>query len=170
MLTILCGGLYPLIVTTAGLVFFKDKAQGSLIKVDGKIVGSELLVQEFKGEAFFHPRPTGGPTQASATQKVAIALREKRRALEPLAGVDAWTSSGSGLDPHISPQTAYAQIPRVAASRGMNNEDLKNLIDRFTEAETLGIWGQPRVNVLKLNLALMSAGKNGHTGSTSRDL
>jgi K+-transporting ATPase ATPase C chain len=167
VLTLICGILYPLVVTIIASSVFPEKAQGSLIKNEEHIIGSKLLAQSFKQDDFFHPRPSfvefatvaSGASQASPTQMSGSELREKRRALLPEGGVDAWTNSGSGLDPHISPQTAFAQVKRVAAARGIPSEKLHALVEKFIEGSTFGIWGQPRVNVLELNLAL-SKGTN----------
>jgi K+-transporting ATPase ATPase C chain len=171
ILTLICGVVYPLTVTVIGRFIFHDKANGSLIIVDGKVVGSELLSQKFTRKEFFHSRPSAadyatipsGASQSSPTQKSGTDLREQRRKDLPEAGIDFWTSSGSGLDPHISPKTAYAQISRIAAGHSLSSSELMILIDRFVEGPTFGIWGQPRVNVLKLNLELLSQGKNANT-------
>lgn len=162
VLTFICGVFYPLTVTLIGQVIFPKQSNGSLISRDGQIVGSELLAQKFLKNEYFHPRPSAadyatiasGASQASPTQKAGTDARDQRRAQNPTAGVDVWTTSGSGLDPHISPKSAYAQTNRIAASRAMANETIVSLIDNHTEGPTFGIWGQPRVNVLKLNLAL----------------
>lgn len=175
VLTVLCGVIYPLAVTGIGIRFFSDKMEGSIVKEGNKIIGSTLLAQNFSREDFFHPRPSAadyatvssGASHASPTQASGVELREKRRALMPNSGIDAWTTSGSGLDPHISPQNAFAQVSRVAAARGISTESLNSLIKKLTEDPTLGIWGQPRVNVLELNIALLE-GKNAYTGSTLR--
>lgn len=172
-LTLLCGVLYPLIVTFVAQTLFREKAQGSQIKVDGKLVGSTLLAQKFVGESYFHPRPSAGDyatvssaaSQHSPTHKAGTLAREERRVAQPSAGVDAWTTSGSGLDPHISIQTALSQIPRIAAARGMAPEELTALIEKLSEVPTLGIWGRSRVNVIELNLTLMNKGLNADAGT-----
>lgn len=177
VMTIICGIIYPLLVTVIGTVAFPEKANGSLIKKEGKTLGSSLIAQKFSRGDFFHSRPSAadfatvssGASQSSPLQKSGKELRDERRAALPHGGVDAWTNSGSGLDPHISPETALAQLPRIANQRGISIEKLKDLIDSHTEGPTLGIWGQPRVNVLELNIALMNVGNNGHSGSTSRN-
>ena len=176
VLTLVCGVIYPLAITSIGVIFFPKGTQGSLVKAGEKIVGSALLAQNFSREDFFHSRPSAanyvtvssGASQSSPIQKAAKDLREQRRSISPLAGVDAWTASGSGLDPHISPQTAYSQINRVAAARGMTEEALKSLIEKNVEGPTLGIWGRPRVNVLKLNIALLE-GKYANARSATRN-
>lgn len=171
ILTLICGGAYPLIVSLVGRVVFQEQAEGSLVKYGTTIIGSELLSQKFNRPEFFHSRPSAsdfatvasGASQSGPTQKSGmLRMRELRKNL-PEAGEDAWTTSGSGLDPHISPKTALAQVNRVGAARRMNPEELTKLIEEHTEGPTLGIWGQPRVNVLKLNIALMNAGKNANT-------
>ena len=171
ILILICGLIYPLTVTVIGRFIFHDKANGSLIIVDGKVIGSELLSQKFTSKEFFYSRPSAadyatipsGASQTSPTQKFGTDLREQRRKDLPDADIDFWTSSGSGLDPHISPKTAYAQLSRIATARSMSSRELKTLIDRFVEGPTFGIWGQARVNVLKLNLELISQGKNANT-------
>lgn len=162
ILTFLCGICYPLTVTLISQMIFPEQSGGSLISRNGKLVGSELLAQKFSKDEFFHPRPSAGDyitiasgaSQASPTQKAATNAWKERRNQNPLASVDAWTTSGSGLDPHISPTTAYAQVNRIASSRTMTSANIRALIDEHIEGPVLGIWGQPRVNVLKLNLAL----------------
>lgn len=172
VLTILCGALYPLTVTLMGQTLFYKKAEGSLLIHKEKILGSKLLAQKFSQKDFFWSRPSSadfatvssGASQSSVIQKSGIELREKRRSEQPEAGLDAWTSSGSGLDPHVSPQTALSQVNRVAAARGMTPDALKWLVNKYTEGPTWGIWGRPRVNVLELNMALlMTEGRDGHT-------
>lgn len=163
-LSLLCGVLYPLSVTVLAQALFSEKAQGSQIVINGKLVGSRLLAQKFTGENFFHSRPSAGDyatvssgaSQHSPTHKAGIEAREARRLALPDADVDAWTTSGSGLDPDLSPQSALAQIPRIAAARGVAPDELKALVDKNTTYPTFGIWGRPRVNVLELNLSLNS--------------
>jgi potassium-transporting ATPase KdpC subunit len=165
VLTLICGVIYPLTVTLVSRTFFSQKAMGSLIQIDGKVIGSSLLAQKFSRADFFHSRPSAadfatvasGASQSSPTQKSGTELLQKRRAEAPTSGTDAWTTSGSGLDPHISPKTAYGQIQRVASARGLAPEKVSALVDKYTEKETFGIWGQPRVNVLELNIALMNS-------------
>jgi K+-transporting ATPase ATPase C chain len=172
-LSLLCGVLYPLGVTVVAQLLFSERAQGSQVKIEGKLVGSSLLAQKFVGEGYFHPRPSAGDfatvssaaSQHSPTHRAGTEAREQRRTAQPSAGVDAWTTSGSGLDPHVSLQTAIAQIPRVAAARGMAPEELTALIEKLSEGPTLGIWGRSRVNVLELNLAIMSKGMHANAGT-----
>jgi potassium-transporting ATPase KdpC subunit len=169
--TIALGGLYPLLVTGFGALFFTNKARGSLVAKNGHIIGSKLLAQEFDGSAYFHPRPSAasyttvpsgasnlGPT--SADLKSAVERRTKDwEAANATAEipVEMITSSGSGLDPHISPRAAVLQTGRVAAVRGLTPDGeraLAELVHRFEEGPQLGFLGERRVNVLELNLAL----------------
>ena len=173
---ILCG-VYPLIVYGAGQLFFPNKANGSLIEgKDRKLVGSELLGQMFSGEKYFHPRPSAagtgydaanssgtnlGPTSQKLKDAVKAAVEQYRKEnnLTPdvLIPADAVTSSGSGLDPHISVRNAQLQTGRVAKARSRDENDVRALIEKFTDGRQLGILGEPGVNVLKLNLALDGA-------------
>lgn len=171
VLTILCGVLYPFAVTLVGRLIFPFESGGSLVIENGKVIGSELISQKFLKAENFHSRPSAGDystvpssaSQTSPTQKSGIELITQRKALNPDADVDAWMASGSGLDPHISPKNAFSQVTRVAAARSMSSEAIRDLIAKHTEGPTFGIWGQPRVNVLKLNLELMPEGINGNT-------
>jgi len=173
---VLCG-LYPLVIYGAAQLFFPDKANGSLIEgKDRKLIGSELLGQMFSGEKYFHPRPSAagtgyeatnsggtnlGPTSQKLRDSVKAAIEQYRKennlAVNLLIPADAVTSSGSGLDPHITPANARLQIARVAKARGMNEKNLQTLVTRYTEGPQFGILGDPGVNVLKLNLALDGA-------------
>ena len=173
---ILCG-IYPLIVYGAGQLFFPNKANGSLIEgKDRKLVGSELLGQMFSGEKYFHPRPSAagtgydaanssgtnlGPTSQKLKDAVKAAVEQYRKEnnLTPdvLIPADAVTSSGSGLDPHISVRNAQLQTERVAMARSLDENGVRALVEKFTDGRQLGILGEPGVNVLKLNLALDGA-------------
>lgn len=173
---VLCG-LYPLVIYGAGQLFFPDKANGSLIEgKDRKLVGSELLGQMFSGEKYFHPRPSAagagydaanssgtnlGPTSQKLIDSVKAAVEQYRKENNLLPNVlipaDAVTSSGSGLDPHISVPNARLQVARVARARGMDENKLDGLVAKYTDGRQLGILGEPGVNVLKLNLALDGA-------------
>lgn len=171
VLTIVTGIVYPMIVTGIGSVIFPFEANGSLIKLDGDYVGSELIGQKFSADRYFHSRPSAtgymtigtGATHASPTNETLKNEIEKRKSLSPSADVDFWTSSGSGLDPHISLKTALSQVQRVAAARMLPPSDIEMMIKNNLEGSTLGIWGQSRVNVLKLNISLDTQGANGNT-------
>jgi len=169
---ILCGA-YPLAIWGIGQALFPNQANGTLIQLRGKMVGSSLIAQDFKDTAYFHPRPStagqgydasnsGGSNLGPTSQKLIDSVRERiavyrsENNLTPEFPVpaDAVTSSGSGLDPHISVQNARLQAPRVAKVRNMIRETLRQKIDIHTEGRDLGIFGEPRVNVLNLNLDL----------------
>jgi potassium-transporting ATPase KdpC subunit len=173
VLAVVCCGIYPLVVFGLGRAF-ADKADGSLI-VDSKgvIRGSKLIGQNFTGAKYFHPRPSAagngydptssggsnlGPTSKKLADGIAqnIADYRSQNGLATNAPVpaDAVTASASGLDPHISPQNADVQAPRVAKERGMNLEEVRALIIKYTDQANLGFLGEPGVNVLRLNLAL----------------
>jgi len=171
---ILCGA-YPFAVWGIGQAIFPNQADGSLIQLQGKTAGSSLIAQGFKGAAYFHPRPSAagqgydaansggsnlGPTSQklidSVKERIAVYRSENNLAPQSPIPADAVTSSGSGLDPHISVQNARLQAPRVAKVRNMSQETLRQKIDIHTEGRDLGIFGEPRVNVLNLNLELDS--------------
>ena len=180
LMTAITGIAYPLVVTGVAQVAFEDKANGSLIEKDGQIVGSELIGQSFvnpdTGETlpgYFRSRPSAagsgydaalssgsnlGPTNPvlidRVTADVAIIRTENGLAADAEIPVDLVTSSGSGLDPDISPASANLQIARVAQQRGISEEQVGEIVDEYTSGRTLGFLGEPRVNVLKVNLAL----------------
>lgn len=173
LLIILCG-VYPLVVWGIAQAAFPVKANGSLIKQHGKIVGSELLAQNFGGDKYFHPRPSaagdtgydgtssGGSNLGPLSQKLVDQVKERVEAYRhennlPATGLvpaDAVTASGSGLDPHISLENANLQAARVARARNLAVDHVMSLIAQSTEGPDLGIFGAPGVNVLRLNLAL----------------
>jgi K+-transporting ATPase ATPase C chain len=172
VMTVLTGALYPALVTGIVRVLFPHQAAGSLIQVDGKTIGSELIGQKFTKPEYFHGRPSAagdgydaansggtnlGPTNPDLLKKVkdnVDAFRKENPAYTgPIPG-DIVTASASGLDPHISPAAAYAQELRVAAARSVPAARLHALIDAAVEPRQLGFLGEPRVNVLKLNLTL----------------
>jgi K+-transporting ATPase ATPase C chain len=175
VLLIICGGLYPVLVTGIGQALFHFQANGSIINgSDGKPVGSELIGQQFDKAIYFQPRPSAaGPDGYSATQSggsnlgptnsqlisIVAARVAAYRTFNDLAPntpvpADAVTASGSGLDPDISPTNAYLQVDRVAAARDLPEEQVLALVKQNVQGRTLGIFGTPRVNVLLLNLAL----------------
>lgn len=171
LFTVITGIVYPLAVTGVAQALFSNKADGSLIERDGQVVGSSLIGQQFKSPQYFHPRPSAvgydgalssgsnlGPTNPellTAVERRADRYREEN-GLPPNAEVpvDAVTASGSGLDPDISVANARLQAPRVAEIRGMDITTVLNLISEHTAERTFGFLGEPRVNVLELNLAL----------------
>lgn len=170
VLTVITGIIYPVTVTLLANVMFREKAQGSLIVKDGKVVGSKLIGQTFQGAKYFHSRPSAAgngydATSSSGTnlgptsKKLIDSVKTNSEALHtenanaPIP-VDLVTSSSSGLDPHITPAAAEFQIPRIARERKISEQELKLLIQKHTEDRQFGILGEPRVNVLELNLAL----------------
>ena len=171
---VVTGLLYPLLLTGVGQLFFPRLANGSLVAADGgRIAGSELLAQSFTQPEYFHPRPSAagdngfdgtsssgsnlGPTskklQERVTKDAESLARENPAAVAPVPA-ELLTASGSGLDPHLSPEAALWQAPRIAAARGITTERVRNLIAAETEPRTFGFLGEPKVNVLLLNLAL----------------
>jgi K+-transporting ATPase ATPase C chain len=174
MLSIVCCGLYPLIVFGISQTFFRDKANGSLIvDPNGMVHGSKLLAQGFTAAKYFHPRPSAagngydaanssGSNLGPTSQKLKDAIKDRVAAYRKDNGLsendsvpaDAVTASGSGLDPHISLRNAELQTPRVAKARGLSDERVRELVQENTDGRDLAVLGEQGVNVLKLNLAL----------------
>ncbi|MHB1460434.1 MAG: potassium-transporting ATPase subunit KdpC [Armatimonadota bacterium] len=175
---VVLGILYPLVMTGLAQLLFSRQANGSLVRVNGKLIGSELIGQQFADAAYFQSRPSAagkgydavssGGSNLGPTSKVlleTIADRSKAVRLQNPAvdagqvPVDMVTASGSGLDPDISVANAYAQVPRVAKARGTSAERVKQLVTEHITQRELGFLGEPRVNVLRINLALDEAGQ-----------
>ena len=171
--TVLLGIIYPLVVTGLARVLFPNKVNGQLIERNGQIVGSRIIGQGFAGAAYFHPRPSAagngydaansnGSQLGPTNQKLIDRVKQDVTALQaenpgkPVP-IDLVTTSASGLDPHISPAAADFQVPRVARERGMTEDQVRQLIAKHTEGRQLGFLGEPRVNVLELNLELDSS-------------
>jgi K+-transporting ATPase ATPase C chain len=173
VLTILLGGVYPAAVTAVSRLFWKEKANGSFVTAGGRIVGSELIGQNFKGPRYLHPRPSAagkdgydatasagtnkGPTDAGLAKAIASAVaaaREDRPGDRGPVPADLVTSSASGFDPHLSPDAALWQAVRIAKARGVQEEKVAEIIHRHVEPRTLWLLGEPRVNVLLTNLDL----------------
>jgi potassium-transporting ATPase KdpC subunit len=181
-LTVITGLAYPLAITGIAGVLFPSQAQGSLVEKDGKVIGSALIGQEFKEDKYFHVRPSatvapdpndstktvsapynaansGGSNLGPTSKALADRIKEdvdKLKAENPSATVpvDLVTTSGSGLDPNISPEAALFQVPRVANARNLLETRLRQLVQEHVEGRWLGILGEPRVNVLQLNVVL----------------
>ncbi len=166
--TILLGIIYPLVVTGLAQVLFPKKANGELVEVNGKLVGSRLLAQSFTGAGYFHPRPSAvnydptnsngsqlGPTNRQLIDRVKsdVAALQAENPGTPVP-IDLVTTSASGFDPDITPAAAEFQIPRIAKARGMSEDAVRELVRQHTEERQFGFLGEPRVNVLELNLAL----------------
>ncbi len=160
LFTLLLGLAYPLAMTGIAGVLFPHQSQGSPVMRNDQVIGSSLIAQAFTEPGYFHPRPSAGGHDAMASGGSNLgptsAKLIERIAAEATAGIpaDAVTTSASGLDPDISPQNALSQIARVAKARGLPEERLRALVQAQTEAPLLGLIGEPRVNVLALNLAL----------------
>jgi K+-transporting ATPase ATPase C chain len=172
VLTVLTGMIYPGVVTGLCQMLFPNRANGSLVYKDGKVVGSELIGQNFTKPEYFQPRPSAagngydatassgsnlGPTNQKLVDRVKASVEKFRKDNPSFTGTipaDLLTASGSGLDPHLSPEAADAQVERVAQARGQSPQDIRNIVAQITEGRDLGFLGEPRVNVLKLNEAL----------------
>src|SRR6185312_13332503 len=172
-MTVLLGVLYPLAMTGISQAIFPHQANGSLVRANGKVIGSELIGQNFTKPEYFQPRPSAagsngydatssgasnyGPTNQKLIDRVKASIEKFRKDNPDYQGpipADLLTASASGLDPHISPASAEAQAPRVATARGVSVERINQLMAQFTERPDLGILGETRVNVLMLNLEL----------------
>jgi K+-transporting ATPase ATPase C chain len=168
--TVLIGLGYPLLVTAIAGVVFPHKAAGSLILKDGQVIGSELIAQSFTSDKYFHPRPSAAGNGYDATASGGSNLAQSNKALvtriqgsidqlskenpgHPVP-IDLVTTSGSGLDPDITPDAAFFQLPRVAKARGIDEDRVRQLIEQHITSRQLGVLGEPRVNVLELNLAM----------------
>jgi K+-transporting ATPase ATPase C chain len=165
VLLVIVSGIYPVTVWAIGQLAFNHQANGSLVTRNGKVIGSELIGQSFTSDRFFHGRPSAagkdgydptatggtnlGPTSKKLRDSIAAAVGNRRD-----VPADQVTASASGLDPHITPANAYDQAPRVARANHMTEADVRALIDRHTESRLIGIYGEPRVNVLALNLEI----------------
>jgi K+-transporting ATPase ATPase C chain len=181
-LTLITGLAYPFAVTGIARVLFPHQSQGSLIEREGRVVGSALIGQEFKGDGYFHGRPSAtvapdpndpaktvpapynaansggsnlGPTNKALIERVEEDVKKLRQENESSqVPIDLVTTSASGLDPHISPAAALFQVPRVAKARNLPEDRVRQLVDAHTERRAFGLFGEPRINVLALNLAL----------------
>jgi K+-transporting ATPase ATPase C chain len=171
--TIVLGVVYPLLTTGISQVLFPRQANGSLIRLRGQVIGSELIGQNFTKPEYFHPRPSNagvngydalasggynqGPTNKKLIERVAAAIAQFHRENPGYRGpipADLVTASASGLDPHISPDAARVQAARIAKARGVSEQQIDDWIGRHIEGRDLGLLGEPRLNVLRLNLAL----------------
>ena len=182
LFTLLTGLIYPLAITGLAQIIFSHKANGSMIERNGKIVGSALIGQYFQSDRYFHGRPSAtvgadpanpdktidmpynaansagsnlGPTSKKLVDRVNDAIEsEFASGRIDIVAADAVTASASGLDPHISPQYAFAQVPAVAKARHLSEEAINSLVNKYVEGRFVGLIGEPRVNVLQLNIAL----------------
>jgi K+-transporting ATPase ATPase C chain len=168
LFTVLTGLAYPLLMTGIAQVVFPVQANGSLIERQGKVLGAQMIGQNFTSARYFHGRPSAADYDAAASsgsnlgatsRTLVDAVRERAAAAAEREGsevipADLVTASGSGLDPHITPQAALIQVKRIAAARGISEAVLRDMIGEMTERRTLGLFGEPRINVLGLNMML----------------
>ena len=170
VMTVLLGLIYPLVITGLAQVLFRNKANGQLLSRNGEVIGSRIIAQPFTSAKYFHPRPSaagtgydaassGGTNLAATNQKLIDRVRadaaslQKENPGQPIP-VDLLTTSASGLDPEISPAAAEFQVPRVARERGLAESAVHDLVRNHIQQRDLGLLGEPRVNVLELNLAM----------------
>ena len=174
VMTALTGVAYPYAVTGVAQVAFPDQANGSLLERDGKVIGSSLIAQGFASDKYFHPRPSAagqgydatssggsnlGPTSKALVDRVTASVKDLQKSSDPdnthgPIPIDLITTSGSGLDPDVTPAGANYQVARVAKARGLSAEQVQGLVNDHVEGRQLGFIGEPHVNVLSLNLAL----------------
>lgn len=178
-LSLLCGLVYPLAMTMVAQVFFPQRANGSLVTVGSRVAGSELIGQMFASPAYFHGRPSAaeppynasgsagsnlGPSSARLMEQVRARVEKVRRengmASDAPVPADLVLASASGLDPHIRPESALLQIPRIARERQLPESDVASLLSGHVEKPFLGLWGRERINVLRLNMDLDHLGKS----------
>jgi K+-transporting ATPase ATPase C chain len=163
-MTVLTGIIYPFVVWCCGQMIFKEKAEGSILVINGRSVGSKLIGQNFSGPEYFCPRPSavdynpmpsGASNMSLTSAQMQAALKDRKaKFIMETVPSDLLFASGSGLDPHISPEAAHIQCSRVAHMRGVPEVDIMSLVDAITEQRQAGFLGEPRVNVLRLNLKL----------------
>ncbi|WP_066767303.1 potassium-transporting ATPase subunit KdpC [Sphingobium sp. CCH11-B1] len=173
LFALLLGVVYPLALTAIGQLVFPAQANGSLIRQDGKVVGSALIGQSFASDRYFHPRPSAagkgydamassgsnlGPTSRALVDRVKQDIAANRTSPNLVVPSDLVTASASGLDPHISPDAAFYQVSRVAQARGMATDRVRALVSASVERPLLGFLGEPRVNVLEINRRLDAIG------------